>query len=129
MIICLVGSAVFQVFPGAIYAKVPMGIAAFLLGMTAQNIKICVDTLVQAHVADELKGRVFVLYDMVFNIALVLAAVIAALILPVDGRSVPILVVLAVGYLVVAGLFALASRGLSMDRGTESLNPSLPDRV
>ena len=78
-------SAVFQVFPGAIYAKVPMGIAAFLLGLTAQNIKICVDTLVQAHVDDDFKGRVFVLYDMVFNVALVLAAVIGAVILPTDG--------------------------------------------
>ncbi len=121
MVICLVGSAVFQLLPGAVYEKVPQGIAAFLLGLTAQNIKICVDTLVQAHVADEVKGRVFVLYDMVFNVALVVAAVIGALILPVDGRSVPILVVLAVGYLAIAGLFAVASRGLSMNRGTESL--------
>ena len=129
MIICLVGSAVFQIFPGALYAKVPMGIAAFVLGLTAQNIKICVDTLVQAHVADEVKGRVFVLYDMVFNVALVLAAAIGALILPVDGRSVPILVVLAVGYLVVAGLFAIASRGMDMNRGTESLTQPLPDHV
>ncbi|HWJ52916.1 MAG TPA: MFS transporter [Propionibacteriaceae bacterium] len=129
MVICLVGSAAFQVFPGAIYAKVPLGIAAFLLGLTAQNIKICVDTLVQAHVADELKGRVFVLYDMVFNIALVLAAVIGALILPVDGRSVLILVVLAVGYLVIAALFALVSRGLSMDRGTESLTTTLHGKL
>jgi MFS family permease len=129
MIICLVGSAVFQIFPGAVYAKVPLSIAAFLLGMTAQNIKICVDTLVQAHVADEFKGRVFVLYDMVFNVALVLAAVIAALILPVDGRSVLILVVLAVGYLMVGGLFAVATRGLSMNQGTESLTSTLPDRV
>ena len=62
-------SAVFQVLPGAIYAKVLLMIAAFLLGLTAQNIKICVDTLVQAYVHDELKGRVFVLYDMVFNMA------------------------------------------------------------
>ena len=129
MVICLVGSAVFQIFPGAVYAKVPLSIAAFLLGVTAQNIKICVDTLVQAHVADEFKGRVFVLYDMVFNVALVLAAVIGALILPVDGRSVLILVVLAVGYLTVGGLFAVASRGLSMNRGTESLTSALPDRV
>ena len=121
MIVCLVASAVFQIFPGAIYAKVPLGIAAFLLGLTAQNIKICVDTLVQAHVDDEFKGRVFVLYDMVFNVALVTAAVVGAVILPVDGVSVPILVVLAVGYLLVAALFAYASRGLDMNRGTESL--------
>jgi MFS family permease len=121
VIICLVASAVFQVFPGALYAKVPLGIAAFLLGLTAQNLKICVDTLVQANVADEFKGRVFVLYDMVFNVALVTAAVIGALILPDNGVSVPILVVLAVGYLLVAVFFAYASRGLAMNRGTESL--------
>ena len=126
IIVCLVGSAVFQVLPGAIYAPVPLMIAAFLLGLTAQNIKICVDTLVQAHVHDELKGRVFVLYDMVFNMALVLAAVIGALILPPDGKSVLILIVLAVGYLLIAAWFALVSRGISMNEGTESL---LADRV
>ena len=38
---------------------------------------------------------------MVFNVALVAAAVVGAVILPVDGVSVPILVVLAVGYLLV----------------------------
>jgi MFS family permease len=121
MIICLVASAVFQVVPGAIYARVPLMVAAFLLGLTAQCIKICVDTLVQAHVADEFKGRVFVIYDMIFNVALVVAAVIAAVILPANGKSVIILIIMAIGYLVVALGFALASRGVSMDEGTESL--------
>ena len=121
MIVCLLASAVFQVVPGAIYAKVPLLVAAFLLGLMAQNIKICVDTLVQAHVADEFKGRVFVIYDMIFNVALVVAAVIAALILPANGKSVIILIIMAVGYLLVALGFALISRGVSMDEGTESL--------
>ena len=121
MIVCLLAAAVFQVVPGAIYAKVPLLVAAFLLGLMAQNIKICVDTLVQAHVADELKGRVFVIYDMIFNVALVVAAVIAALILPANGKSVIILIIMAVGYLLVALGFALISRGVSMDEGTESL--------
>src|SRR5215210_5295471 len=100
MIICLAASAVFQVLPGAIYAMVPLGIAAFLLGVTAQSIKICVDTLVQAHVDDDVKGRLFVIYDVVFNLALV---------------------VMAAGYLLVAAAFAWASRSLEMDKGTESL--------
>ena len=126
LIVCLVGSAVFQLFPGAWYARVPLGVAAFLLGLTAQSVKICVDTLVQAHVEDEFKGRVFILYDMVFNVALVAAAAIGAAILPVDGVSVPILVVLALGYLVVAAAFAYASRGLALDRGTESLTAAAP---
>jgi MFS family permease len=118
---CLVGSALFQLLPGAIYAQLPLLVAAFLLGVTAQNIKICVDTLVQAHVADELKGRVFVLYDMVFNVALVAAAVVSALILPPNGVSVPVLVLLAGCYLATAVAFAVVSRGLSMNRGVESL--------
>ena len=121
MIVCLLASAVFQVVPGAIYAKAPLLVAAFLLGLMAQNIKICVDTLVQAHVADEFKGRVFVIYDMIFNVMLVVAAVIAALILPANGKSVTILIIMAVGYLLVALGFALISRGVSMDEGTESL--------
>ena len=115
MIVCLLAAAVFQVVPGAIYVKVPLLVAAFLLGLMAQNIKICVDTLVQAHVADEFKGRVFVIYDMIFNVTLVVAAVIAALILPANGKSVIILIIMAVGYLLVALGFALVSRGVSMD--------------
>jgi MFS family permease len=117
----LVASAVLQVVPGAIYARVPLMVAAFLLGLTAQCIKICVDTLVQAHVADEFKGRTFVIYDMIFNVTLVVASVIAALTLPANGKSVMILIIMAVGYLLVAVAFALASRGVSMNEGTESL--------
>jgi MFS family permease len=121
MVGCLVASGVFQILPGAIYAKVPLMVAAFLLGLTAQNVKICVDTLVQAHVDDDLKGRVFVLYDMVFNVALVLAALVGAVILPTNGKSVPILVVLAAGYVAIGVAFAVASRGLRLNQGTESL--------
>jgi MFS family permease len=121
LLICLLASAVFQILPGAIYARVPMIVAAFLLGLTAQGIKICVDTLVQAHVADEFKGRVFVIYDVIFNVVLVVAAVIAAVILPSNGKSVMILIVMAVCYLLIGLGFALVSRGVSMNEGTESL--------
>jgi MFS family permease len=126
MIICLLASAVFQVVPGAIYARVPLLAAAFLLGLTAQGLKLCVDTLVQAHVADEFKGRVFVLYDVIFNVTLVVAAVIAAIILPVNGKSVAIMVVMAVCYLLTGVVFALVSRGVSMNEGTESLQGLKP---
>ena len=121
MIMCLLGSAVFQVMPGAIYARLTIMVAAFLLGLTAQGIKICVDTVVQAHVADGFKGRVFVIYDIIFNVALVAAAVIAAVILPASGKSVPILIIMAICYLLITLWFALVTRGLSMNEGTESL--------
>lgn len=126
IIVCLVASGVFQVVPGAIFTKVALIVAAFFLGITAQTIKICVDTLVQAHVADELKGRVFIIYDMIFNVALVLAAAIGALILPANGKSVLVLVVLAGGYVLIGIAFTLASRGLSMNEGTESLRVTTP---
>ena len=121
MIMCLLGSAVFQLMPGAIYARATIMVAAFLLGLTAQGIKICVDTVVQAHVADGFKGRVFVIYDIIFNVALVAAAVIAAVILPASGKSVPILIIMAICYLLITLWFALVTRGLSMNEGTESL--------
>jgi MFS family permease len=121
MIMCLLGSAVFQLMPGAIYARGTIMVAAFLLGLTAQGIKICVDTLVQAHVADEFKGRVFVIYDIIFNVVLVAAAVIAAVILPPSGKSVPILIIMAICYLLITLWFTLVTRGLSMNEGTESL--------
>ena len=119
--ISLLASAVFQLVPGSIYARVPLMVAAFFLGLTAQAIKICVDTLVQAHVADEVKGRVFVIYDMIFNVALVLAAVIAAVILPANGKSTMILIIMAACYLLIALWFSMASRGVNMNKGTESL--------
>jgi len=117
----LLASAVFQLVPGSIYARIPLMVAAFLLGMTAQAIKICVDTLVQAHITDEFKGRVFVIYDMIFNVALVVASVIAAVILSDNGKSVMVLIIMAVCYLLISLWFALASRGVSMNEGTESL--------
>jgi hypothetical protein len=51
----------------------------------------------------------------------VVAAVIGAVILPANGKSVIILIIMAVGYLLVALGFALASRNVSMNEGTESL--------
>jgi MFS family permease len=119
--ISLLASAIFQLVPGSIYARIPLMVAAFFLGLTAQAIKICVDTLVQAHVADELKGRVFVIYDMSFNVMLVLAAVIAAVILPANGKSTMILIIMAVCYLLIGLWFSMASRGVRMNKGTESL--------
>ncbi|MGD7707422.1 MFS transporter [Microlunatus sp. Y2014] len=112
LIITLVGSAVLQVVPGAIYRQPTLVAAAFALGVFAQSLKIGVDTLVQAHVDDEHKGRTFIFYDMIFNVTLVLGAVLCALIMPPDGVSVPVLLGIAGCYLVVAVGFTLITRGI-----------------
>jgi hypothetical protein len=77
-------------------------LAALLLGYTAQSIKISVDTLVQQLITDAYRGRVFAMYDMLFNVALVLAAALTASVLPASGRSPAAVVVIAAGYVLVA---------------------------
>jgi MFS family permease len=129
MIICFVASAVLQTFPGATYTRAGILIAAFLCGVLAQAIKINVDTFVQAHVDDEFKGRVFVIYDMIFNTALVAAAGIGALVLPVDGKSVLVLVIISGCYLITGVVFAVLGRGLNWDQGAESLRRDQPDEA
>ena len=72
---------------------------------TMSTGKIATDTVVQSSVDDAYRGRVFALYDMLFNIAFVGAAGLAALMLPQDGRS-PALVT------TVAALYALVASAL-----------------
>ena len=59
----------------------------FLVGLAAQGVKICVDTIVQETIDDGFRGRVFSFYDVLFNIAFVSAAAIAALVVPSDGSA------------------------------------------
>jgi MFS family permease len=97
--------------------------AALAFGFASRGISICVDTLVQQHVEDEYRGRVFALYDTVFNLALVAAALLTALALPQNGRAPVVVVVVGVLYVVTAlGYLRLATR-----RTTGSAPPP-PDR-
>jgi MFS family permease len=59
----------------------------FAIGLTGQGAKICVDAVVQGNVDDGFRGRVFSLYDVVFNAAFVSAAGLSVLLLPADGYS------------------------------------------
>ena len=106
----LVGAAVTQVFPGGLFTQPALLVAAFFLGLASQGIKICVDTLVQTHVDDAYRGRVFSLYDVIFNVAFVAAAAVAAAVLPDSGKSYAVLGVIAVGYLLTALGYAHVTR-------------------
>jgi MFS family permease len=72
--------------------------AAALLGLGAQGVKICVDTITAQQVDDEFRGRVFSIYDMVFNLVFVAAALLTALLLPENGRSTAALIVIGISY-------------------------------
>jgi MFS family permease len=107
------------VFAAAALTEVALGVpytmqtllpAALLLGIVAQASKISVDTLVQEQVEDDFRGRVFSLYDTLFNVTFVAAAVVGAFLLPVSGKSYVMLAVVAAGYAVTAVAYRLSVR-------------------
>ena len=85
------------------FREAPLIAAGFVFGLTSQGVKVSVDATVQRTVDDQHRGLVFALYDVLFNVAFVAAAAVAALLLPVSGKSAPVVAVTALG-LVVAGL-------------------------
>ncbi|MFC8995006.1 MFS transporter [Streptomyces rochei] len=87
---------------GLPFATAPLLVAAFVLGLTTQGAKIATDTVVQSAVDDAFRGRIFSVYDVLFNVAFVGAAGVAALMLPPDGRSVTLIVTVTVIYGAVA---------------------------
>jgi hypothetical protein len=98
----LVLAGVSQVFPAGLYTQTGVLVSVFVLGLASQGLKICVDTFVQTGVDDAFRGRVFSLYDVIFNVAFVAAAATAAAVLPPDGRSYAVLGALSCGYLLTA---------------------------
>lgn len=110
IVVCAAAAAVLEPALGLPFATAPMLIATFVLGLTTQGAKIATDTLVQSSVDDGFRGRIFSVYDVLFNVAFVGAAAVAALMLPPDGRSVPLVVTVAVVYGMVAGAMARFER-------------------
>ncbi|MFF5447469.1 MFS transporter [Streptomyces sp. NPDC012888] len=99
---CAAGSAVLVPALGLFFAPGPMLAAAFVLGLATQGAKISTDTVVQSQVDDDFRGRVFSVYDVLFNVAFVAAAGTASLMLPPDGKSVVLVLSVAVLYAVTA---------------------------
>ncbi|MFF5104790.1 MFS transporter [Streptomyces sp. NPDC000134] len=102
MALCAAAAAVLVPALGLPFATAPLIAAAFVLGLTTQGSKIATDTIVQTSVDDAFRGRIFSVYDVLFNVAFVGAAGVAALMLPPDGRSVPLVVTVALVYAAVA---------------------------
>ncbi|MDG4857419.1 MFS transporter [Streptomyces sp. T-3] len=100
--LCAGGAALLEPALGLPFAPVPTLIATFVLGFTTQGAKIATDTTVQSQVDDAFRGRIFSVYDVLFNVAFVGAAAVAALVLPPDGRSAPLVVTVAVIYAAIA---------------------------
>jgi MFS family permease len=112
IITCSLGAALAQALvAGVLTLPVVLG-SAFLIGVTIQSTKICVDAVLQATVEDGFRGRVFSFYDMVYNGAFVATAALAARVLPADGYS-------PAALLGMAALYALAAIGYARATRTE----------
>ncbi|WSQ10443.1 MFS transporter [Streptomyces sp. NBC_01231] len=105
IVICAAAAAVLEPVLGLPFATAPILVAAFVLGLITQGAKIATDTIVQSSVDDGFRGRIFSVYDVLFNVAFVGAAGVAALMLPPDGRSVPLVITVAAVYGLVGVLF------------------------
>lgn len=118
----LIGAGVLQIVPGSIFTLPTLVAAGFGLGLGSQALKICVDTLVQAHVDGNFKGRVFTIYDMIFNACFVLAACLVAVFLPHDGHTLAGFVAMGVLLILLGVVFWLRTTLIgssTFDRGTQ----------
>ncbi|MFJ5530359.1 MFS transporter [Streptomyces sp. NPDC093261] len=111
IVACAAAAAVLEPALGLPFATGPLLVAAFVLGLITQGAKISTDTIVQSAVEDAFRGRIFSVYDVLFNAAFVGAAGLAALMLPPDGRSAALVVTVAVIYAAVAATMSRFERG------------------
>ncbi len=104
----LIGAGVVELTLGLPFRLQTFLPAAALLGLAAQGVKICVDTMIAQRVADDYRGRVFSLYDTLFNVIFVAAGTLTALALPENGKSTVAVAVIGVGYLLIGAVYLLA---------------------
>lgn len=111
------GTAALTQFALGLPMKLPTTLlAAFLIAYTGQIVKLCVDAAVQRDIGDETRGRVFALYDMLFNITQAIAVAIAATIIPANGESVGLIIAATAIYLAgITGFEVVTRRALRTD--------------
>lgn len=77
-------------------------LTAFFASFFGQNVKVTNDALVQSKIDDYYRGRVFAVYDVVVNAAIVSGGLIAALLLPTSGVTAKVPLFVTGAYLLVA---------------------------
>ncbi|MEG3614087.1 MFS transporter [Isoptericola haloaureus] len=107
-IVCmLLLAAASQLLLATTPARTVIFLGAGLLGLAAQSAKIAVDTIVQRDTHDDIRGRAFAFFDVLYNAAFVGAALLAAWAVPDDGWSRGLFVALALAYVAVAAVLGL----------------------
>lgn len=112
----LIVAAVVQLLFVTTVTQGPLLIAAFLLGLAGQTIKLTGDAAMQIDIDDARRGQVFALQDTVFNIAFLAALAVAAFVVAPDGRS-PALAVAGAAVYILGVIGVLAIRRYRIDPG------------
>jgi MFS family permease len=81
-------------------------LGSFLMGFSGQTVKIAGDTVLQRDIDDAHRGRVFSLYDVGLNVALVSGIVLTAFAAPASGVA-PLLWALACALLLATAVWSL----------------------
>ncbi|MBU6314050.1 MAG: MFS transporter [Actinomycetales bacterium] len=81
--------------------QVTLILTAFLVSFFGQNLKVTNDALVQSKIDDYYRGRVFAVYDVLVNGAIVSGGLIAALLLPTTGLGATVPLCVSAAYLLV----------------------------
>lgn len=110
IIACLLIGAAGQTLLAISSAPWALFAAATIVSFAVQGGKIAVDTIVQRDTDDAFRGRAFALYDVTYNTAFILAAVVGALVLPANGYSHVVMGGLALAYLATAFGYSRAPR-------------------
>ncbi len=113
--ILLVAGGVVTAALGLTFGQVEFIAIGFGLGVVAQGVAICTTTILQQEMEDDFRGRVFSVNDMLYNVTFVLGAALSAAFMPLNGRSVPMLLIVGCGYLVAAAGYRLAAGQLADD--------------
>jgi hypothetical protein len=106
----LLGAGATQLALGLPFLAPTIVAASLALGFVAQAVKICVDTTLQESVEDDFRGRVFSVYDTLFNVTFVAALLVGAVVLPKSGISYPLLAAVGAGYVLSAVAYARVTR-------------------
>lgn len=77
-------------------------LTAFFTALCGQSLKVTNDALVQSKIDDIYRGRVFSVYDVVVNGAIVTGGLVAAFLLPLSGDTVVVPLVVFALYLIAA---------------------------
>lgn len=112
--ISLFASAILPILLSMKQSELAIIASGFFCGLAGQGVKVTNDALVQSKIADDFRGRVFAVYDVMVNAGIVFGAVLAAIVLPDDGVSALLPAIIAVAYFGFA-LFALRPKSFNSD--------------